>query len=41
MMMVGSYGASTEMGDGGMDLDMVVSMFYQLEMITDGPLFFF
>lgn len=27
MMMVGSYGASTEMGDGGMDLDMVVSIF--------------
>jgi hypothetical protein len=28
MMMVGSYGATTEMGDGGMDLDMVVSTFF-------------
>lgn len=26
MMMVGSYGAGMEMGDGGMDLDMVVSL---------------
>jgi len=26
MVMVGSYGTCTEMGDGGMDLDMVVSI---------------
>jgi hypothetical protein len=35
MKMVGSYGAGSEMGDGGMDLDMVVSIFFRLAMITD------